>query len=162
MASSSTPKTMSSRLLTMKFMQRAAAASPSSPSSPTPSTPLPNDQSNKRRKVAHDAAPQQNVEALVNQAAIQAAIAEEEKKVEHALLKRAEELGDARWVLDISGQAKDRTAQTPLNVIQVGFAQIDSFDAVGNETGSPDIPHHSVPALRRYNMDKKKVRSTST
>ncbi|KAI1117934.1 hypothetical protein F5Y14DRAFT_290757 [Nemania sp. NC0429] len=158
MASSSTPKTMSSRLLTMKFMQRAAAASPSSTSS-TPSTPLPDDRVNKRRKVTHSAAPQQqpNVETLVNQAAIQAAIAEEEKKVERALVKRAEELGDARWVLDISEQAKGRKAQAPLNVIQVGFAQIDSSDAVGNESGLPDIPHESVPALRRYNMDKKKT-----
>lgn len=140
----------------MKFMQRAAAASPSSPSSSAPNTPLPNDQSSKRRKVAHDAAPQQNVETLVNQAAIQAAIAEEEKKVERALLKRAEELGDARWVLDISEQAKGRTAQPPLNVIQVGFAQIDSSDAAGNEPGSPDMPRDTVPAFRRYNMDKKK------
>lgn len=139
----------------MKFMQRAAA---SSGSSSTPSTPPSNDPSSKRRKVAHDPTPPQNVDALVNQAAIQAAIAEEERKVESALLKRAEELGDARWVLDVPQQATGRTTKTPLNIIPVGFAQIDSFDAVDDEAGSL---HDSVPALRRYNMDKKKVGCTS-
>ncbi|RWA10803.1 hypothetical protein EKO27_g4319 [Xylaria grammica] len=153
MASPGTTKTMSSRLLTMKFMQRAAASSPSS----APSTPLPNDQSNKRRKVSHDATPLQNVDTLVNQAAVQAAIAEEEKKVESALLKRAEELGDARWVLDVPEQTKGHTAPTPLNVIQVGFAQIDSPDGVGNESDSAGALSDSITAVRRYNMDKKKT-----
>ncbi|KAI3343487.1 hypothetical protein F4824DRAFT_9785 [Ustulina deusta] len=153
MASPGPPKTMSSRLLTMKFMQRAAASSASS----TPSTPPSNDQSNKRRKVSHSPKPHQNVDTLVNQAAIQAAIAEEEKKVESALLKRAEELGDARWVLDVPKQAKGHPAQTPLNVVQVGFAQIDSFDAAENETDTNGTLHDSVPALRRYNMDKRKI-----
>jgi len=156
MASPGTPKTMSSRLLTMKFMQRAAA---STPSSSTPSTPASNDQSNKRRKVSHNAEPQQDVDMLVNQAAIKAAIAEEEKKVENALLKRAEELGDAHWVLQIPAQDKNRTVHTPLNVVQVGFAQIDSSDAMGDDTGSAGPSYHSVPALRRYNMEKKKVRA---
>ncbi|KAI0408674.1 hypothetical protein F4802DRAFT_359938 [Xylaria palmicola] len=148
MASPGTPKTMSSRLLTMKFMQRAAAS--------TPSPTTPSDQSNKRRKVSHDTTPHQNVDTLVNQAAIQAAIAEEEKKVESALLKRAEELGDARWVLDVPQTVRGHAAQTPLNVVQVGFAQIDSPDA-GNETDPAVDPHGNVPTFRRYNMDKKKI-----
>ncbi|KAI8947630.1 hypothetical protein F4801DRAFT_559793 [Xylaria longipes] len=152
MASPGTPKTMSSRLLTMKFMQRAAASTPS-----TPSTPPSNDQSNKRRKVSHNSTPQENVDTLVNQAAIQAAIAEEEKKVESALLKRAEELGDAHWVLDVTPQATGHTARTPLNVIQVGFAQIDSSDTLGNESDPAGTSHDGIPALRRYNMDKKKI-----
>ncbi|KAI0971629.1 hypothetical protein F4678DRAFT_460993 [Xylaria arbuscula] len=150
MASPGTPKTMSSRLLTMKFMQRAAASSSVS----TPSTPPSSDQSNKRRKVAHDTPSNENVDTLVNQAAIQAAIAEEEKKVESALLKRAEELGDARWVLEVPEQTKGYTTRSPLNVVQVGFAQIDSFDPVENETNTAET--FSAPALRRYNMDEKK------
>ncbi|KAJ8119402.1 hypothetical protein ONZ43_g3641 [Nemania bipapillata] len=139
----------------MKFMQRAAAASPSSSA---PSTPPSNDQSSKRRKIAHGATPEQNVDTLVDQSAIRAAIAEEEKKVESALLKRAEELGDARWVLDVPEYAKGRTAQPPLNIVQVGFAQIDSSNDVENEAGSAGTLHDSVPAFRRYNMDKKKFR----
>ncbi|KAI1816081.1 hypothetical protein GGS20DRAFT_269935 [Poronia punctata] len=154
MASPGTPKTMSSRLLTMKFMQRAAA---STPSSSAPSTPTADDQSSKRRKVEHNSAPQPEVDDLVNQAAIKAAIAEEEKKVEAALLKRAEELGDAHWVLQMPDQTKS-IAKTPLKVVQVGFAQIDSSDAADDA----DPSHHSVPALRRYNMDKKKAGEKKT
>ncbi|KAI0527776.1 hypothetical protein F5B22DRAFT_3609 [Xylaria bambusicola] len=153
MASPGTPKTMSSRLLTMKFMQRAAASSPAS----TPSTPPSQDESNKRRKVAHNDTPPQNVDTLVNQAAIRAAIAEEEKKVESAIIKRAEELGDARWVLDIPSQKKGHPAPAPLKVVQVGFADIDSFDATENDVDEANTSYDSVPALRRYNMDKKKI-----
>ncbi|KAI1180125.1 hypothetical protein F4777DRAFT_362489 [Nemania sp. FL0916] len=158
MASQSTPKTMSSRLLTMKFMQRAAAASPSSSA---PSTPPSNDQSNKRRKVSHNSTPQHEVDMLVNQAAIAAAITEEEKKVESALLKRAEELGDARWVLDVQQHTRSHPAQTPLNVVQVGFAHIDSSDTMENEIDPAMASHESAPAFRRYNMDKKKTTKKS-
>jgi hypothetical protein len=140
----------------MKFMQRAAASTPSTSS--TSSIPASNEQSNKRRKVSHSNTPQPNVDTLVNQVAIQAAIVEEEKKVESALLKRAEELGDARWILEVPDQVKSHATQTPLNIIQVGFGQIDSFDAMGNDVESAYPSHDSVPAFRRYNMEKKKVR----
>lgn len=138
-------------------MQRAAASSPSS----APNTPPSEDQSNKRRKVAHKSTPPQDVDTIVNQAAIRAAIAEEEKKVETALIKRAEELGDARWVLDIPGRARGRAAPIPLNVVQVGFAEIDSSDTTENDADTAGASHDSVPALRRYNMDKRKVCSSS-
>jgi hypothetical protein len=143
----------------MKFMQRAAASTPS----PALSTPVSEDNSkpNKRRKVAHaheSTLQQQNVDSLVDNAAIKAAIAEEEKKVEVALLRRAEESGDARWVLDVPEPAASRTTQTPLNVAYVGYAQIDNSP---DDTESADHPHESVPAIRRFNMGKKKVRSCS-
>ncbi|KAI1819295.1 hypothetical protein F4861DRAFT_150368 [Xylaria intraflava] len=154
MATPGTPKTMSSRLLTMKFMQRAAASN-STPSS-APSTPASND-SSKRRKISHSTTPQPNVDTLVNQAAVRAAIAEEEKKVEHAKLKRAEELGDAHWVLDIPQQPQAHATQSPMKVVQVGFAQIDSMDAAEDDE-SPDDSYYTTPAIRRYNMDKKKVK----
>ncbi|KAI1769966.1 hypothetical protein F4818DRAFT_434411 [Hypoxylon cercidicola] len=159
MATPTPPKSMSSRLLTMKFMQRAAA----SPSSPT--TPDTDDQSSKRRKVAHKPASRENKISLpeINQAAVQAAIAEEERKRQEALVQRAAELGDARWVLDIP----DKTAgpghnfQAPLNVVQVGFAQIDSqiesSDAAGFDVESTDTSHTRIPMVRRYNMGNKKV-----
>ncbi|KAI1437722.1 hypothetical protein GGR50DRAFT_22668 [Xylaria sp. CBS 124048] len=158
MASPSTPKTMSSRLLTMKFMQRAAASNPSS-SPPTPSTVASND-SNKRRKVSHDTTPQPNVDTLVNQAAVRAAIAEEEKKAERAKLKRAEELGDAHWVLDIPQQPHEHAAQSRMKVVRVGLAQIDSMDSEDSESESADATHSSIPAIRRFNMNKKKAKKT--
>ncbi|KAI0166674.1 hypothetical protein GGR57DRAFT_447524 [Xylariaceae sp. FL1272] len=148
-----TPKTMSSRLLTMKFMQRAAA---STPSSSAPSTPTSNDQSNKRRKVSHQSAQDEiNTDSLVNQAAIRAAIEEEEKKSHEALVKRANELGDAHWVLDLPEPATKRSTQTPLSIVQVGYAQIDASDLSNNN--DLEESHNSAPGIRRFNMDKKKA-----
>ncbi|KAI1267361.1 hypothetical protein F5Y18DRAFT_336155 [Xylariaceae sp. FL1019] len=148
-----TPKTMSSRLLTMKFMQRAAA---STPSSSAPSTPTSNDKSNKRRKISHQSAPEEvDTDSLVNQAAIRVAMEEEEKKSHEALLKRADELGDAHWVLDLPAPATKRPTQSPLNIIQVGYAQIDASDPSNNN--DLEEPHNSAPAIRRFNMDKKKA-----
>lgn len=149
MATPTPPKSMSSRLLTMKFMQRAAA------SVPTPTSPSHEDQSSKRRKLSHGTSADAGVNSLVDQQAIQAAIDEGEKKREEALVKHAADSGDARWVLDVPHNVPGLGghAQKPLNVVQVGFAQIDSLDASGESVDSLDTP----PPFRRYNMkDKKK------
>ncbi|KAI1808422.1 hypothetical protein F4811DRAFT_500822 [Daldinia bambusicola] len=166
MATPTPTKSMSSRLLTMKFMQRAAA----SPSSPSPAASTPDSQSSKRRKVSHDSAKRDNTEALANidQAAIQAAIADGERKRQEALVQHAAELGDAHWVLDVPEKTtnSNRGIQTPLNVVQVGFAQIDSHidtpDAAGSDDfESTDASDVRTSAVRRYNMDKKKVSKDS-
>ncbi|KAJ4304212.1 hypothetical protein N0V88_001825 [Collariella sp. IMI 366227] len=68
---------------------------------------------------------------LYDQQAIQAAIEEEEKKRLAAVEKRAAELGDSHWVLE-GAAAQPRGAAKPLlNVVQVGFAQIDYGAARG-------------------------------
>ncbi|CAJ2509956.1 Uu.00g058560.m01.CDS01 [Anthostomella pinea] len=151
MASQTPQKSMSSRLLTMKFMQRAAA----SPSS-NPTTPTSDEQSSKRRKVSHNSTVQQDVESLVNQKAIQAAIAEDERKREEALLKHATESGDGRWVLNVPENATGSrpTIQAPLNVVQVGYAQIDSANASGHDTESTDVSQNNVQAFRRTQAPK--------
>lgn len=157
MAAPTPPKSMSSRLLTMKFMQRAAA------SAPAPASPSTEDQSSKRRKLSHGTSADASVDSLVDQQAIQAAIDEGERKREEALVKNAADSGDARWVLDVPYNVPGLGghAQTPLNVVQVGYAQIDSVDASGQDADALDTPH----PFRRYNMkDKKKdkVRSWRT
>ncbi|KAI1393705.1 uncharacterized protein F4822DRAFT_21505 [Hypoxylon trugodes] len=158
MATPTPPKSMSSRLLTMKFMQRAAVTPSSSPT-----TPNSDEQPSKRRKVSrvlkHDG---RDLIAQIDQTAVRAAIAEEERKRQEALIQHASELGDARWVLDIPNGAtgSSRKIQTPLNVVQVGFAQIDSpdpSDATGLDTESTDASHLRTPVVRRYNMDKKQT-----
>ncbi|KAI0847972.1 hypothetical protein F5Y00DRAFT_240215 [Daldinia vernicosa] len=167
MATPTPTKSMSSRLLTMKFMQRAAVASPSSPSS---TTPTPDEQSSKRRKVSHIPANRDNIDSLahIDQAAVQAAIADEERKRQEAVVQNAAKLGDAHWVLDIPEKTtnSNRGIQTPLNVVQVGFAQIDSpidtSDAAGSDDfESTDASHIRTPMIRRYNMDNKKVSKDS-
>ncbi|KAI2630736.1 hypothetical protein GGR54DRAFT_166858 [Hypoxylon sp. NC1633] len=161
MATPTPSKSMSSRLLTMKFMQRAVASTPSSSS---PTTPNFDEQASKRRKVSHNTSRDSSeLVAEVNQAAVQAAIAEEERKRQEALVQRAAELGDARWVLDIPDQALglDPDFQTPLKVVQVGFAQIDSQidspDGAGLDAESSDVFHTRTPFVRKYNMKTKQA-----
>ncbi|KAK4668290.1 uncharacterized protein QC764_706650 [Podospora pseudoanserina] len=176
-------KTMSSRLMTMKFMQRGAALSaaannnsPTTPVSaitPTPATPKAagndNDNDNditsssKRRKYSHapsfasTAAPQP---PLYDQAAIQAAIEEEEKKRIAAVERRAAELGDSHWVLEGVNTGVKKGAKKPLNVVQVGFAQIDygssriAYSGVEDDNPFEEGSAGAAPPLMRFNMKK--------
>jgi hypothetical protein len=117
------PKSMSSRLLTMKFMQRAAASSPTSASPTSPDEPSP-----KRRKTDANSTPSKfNVDALADQRAIQAAMASEEAKREAALERAAVEAGDTRWVLSFEDQKQIQAAPAlALRAVQTGFAHLDS------------------------------------
>ena len=130
------PKAMSSRLLTMKFMQRAAASSPKTPDSPDEPSPK------RRRTDLNAATPSKvNIDALADSRAVQAALASEEAKRQAALEKQAAEAGDTRWVLSFEDQ-KLSAASSPLTlrVVQAGFANIDSsaseivFDEDDEET----------------------------
>ncbi|KAI0114924.1 hypothetical protein F4814DRAFT_298437 [Daldinia grandis] len=165
MATPTPTKSMSSRLLTMKFMQRAVA----SPSSPSPATSTPDEKASKRRKVSHNPAKRDNTDSLahIDQSAVQAAIADEERKRQEAVVQNAAKSGDAHWVLDMPEKTtnSDRGIQT-LNVVQVGFAQIDSHIDTSDNAGfddfeSTDASHVRTPMVRRYNMDNKKVSKDS-
>ncbi|KAK3495089.1 uncharacterized protein B0T23DRAFT_125673 [Neurospora hispaniola] len=159
MAAPQTQKTMSSRLMTMKFMQRAAATAATASPTEKPSTPKTEDEGpSKRRKHSHTSktsTPNPEADqALFDQKAIQAALEEEEKKRQAAIEKRAAELGDSHWVLPGASLAPKAGARPVLNVVQVGFAQIDYS---GNTSGDDDAPA-AVPTavrFRQFNMKKK-------
>ncbi|KAI9676007.1 MAG: hypothetical protein M1817_000750 [Caeruleum heppii] len=112
------PKTMSSRLMTMKFMQRAAASSPS------PSEPEPDEHSTKRRKVGLDTPPQKSTSELGD---IQFALRAEEAKRAHHLERLAAEAGETRWVFSFkdAAEGQDRPRNGTLQVVSAGFASID-------------------------------------
>ncbi|KAH6653992.1 hypothetical protein BKA67DRAFT_535336 [Truncatella angustata] len=153
MAAQSTPKGMSSRLLTMKFMQRAAATS-SPASASNPSTPVSEESSSKRRKISHSRSSKQDPDVLVDRQKIQAAIDEDERKREDAIVKRAAELGDARWVLDVAGLSNPSAAATkPLQVVQVGYAQIDSPDNSEDDSEPADEAHSRSAQANDSNDD---------
>lgn len=101
---------MSSRLLTMKFMQRAAASGPQS----APVTP--ESRPSKRPRLSEP------VNRIADQERIQEALAAEELKRQLALDRQAADAGDTKWELDL--------LQTPgtnsLNVISAGYTVIDS------------------------------------
>ncbi|KAB8360827.1 hypothetical protein FH972_024561 [Carpinus fangiana] len=120
------PKTMSSRLMGMKFMQRGAASPTTSNASDSPST--------KRAKL-NNGSPQATRAA--DQEAIQAVQAQEDAKREAVLEKLAEEAGDTKWVLQTHASAKPS-----LRVFNAGYGAIDrraiTNEATGNEDSEDD------------------------
>lgn len=109
----------------MKFMQRAVAGASS------PTTPKSEDShSAKRRKISSgdslDSPGTPGFVTSLDQTAAKAALEEEERKLQIALEKQAEALGDSRWVLDTNKLPRhDQQISTPLNIVEVGFAQVD-------------------------------------
>ncbi|KZF20173.1 hypothetical protein L228DRAFT_284908 [Xylona heveae TC161] len=132
------PKQMSSRLLTMKFMQRAAAsASPSSPATPDGPSPKRQKTSPSGGKGAASASAGGS-----DSDAIKAALEAEEAKRQEALDKQAAEAGETKWVLsfrdgdsgaaDADDQARSSSTSTlasgtgKLRVVHAGYAGIDA------------------------------------
>lgn len=161
MAKQSTPKTMSSRLMTMKFMQRGAAAAAAASAAASPSTPKTEDEgsASKRRKTQHATPGTPTAPLFDDYQAIRAALDEEERKRLVAVEKRAAELGDAHWVLDgarARATNKVSASRAPLKIVQVGYAQIDySGTRDDDDEGTVDV---STKARFQYNM-KSKVRT---
>ncbi|KAL2141131.1 hypothetical protein VTI28DRAFT_2756 [Corynascus sepedonium] len=163
-AKQQTPKTMSSRLMTMKFMQRgaaAAAAAGGTPDTSSPATPTSDDGSAKRRKTFHTpSATSSPATPLFDQQAIRAAVEEEERKKQAAIEKRAAELGDSHWVLEGVASLPPRASRPLLNVVEVGFAQIDYGGPSGNDDDSDPFDLGGVPGrpqFQRYNMKNSKA-----
>jgi len=107
----------------MKFMQRAAASSPTNSFPSTPDEPSP-----KRRKKDSDSLsrPKFNVDTLVDQNAIQAAVEAEEAKRQAALERQAAEAGDTRWVLSFEDQKGSISpSKLAIRVVQAGYANLD-------------------------------------
>ncbi|WPJ63150.1 hypothetical protein SMAC4_12099 [Sordaria macrospora] len=163
MAAPQVQKTMSSRLMTMKFMQRAAAtAATAATASPTDKSSISKTEDegpSKRRKHSHaskTSTPNAEAEqALYDQKAIQAALEEEEKKRQAAIEKRAAELGDSHWVLPGAAVAPKAGARPVLNVVQVGFAQIDYSGNANDDDDAPAVVS-TTPRFRQFNIKKKK------
>lgn len=140
----------------MKFMQRAAAASSSAPTSPTTAT-TDDGRSSKRQKTAGRSSlgTPETPSYVVNQAATQAALEEEERKRQAIIEKRAEQLGDSHWVLDAAKLPGASQAGTPLRIVQVGFSQIDGGDGLGGEDQKQEeVPKAHVPTFLSYGPKK--------
>lgn len=127
----------------MKFMQRGAATAESLQS------PSPQESSSKRRKLSHHKSagstptPASADTDLFSHAKIQAAVEELEAKRRAAVERRAAELSDSHWVLDIPvakggaarGGAKEKP---PLRVVYVGYGEIDRAGGDSDGDGTQD------------------------
>ncbi|KAK4455948.1 hypothetical protein QBC34DRAFT_373707 [Podospora aff. communis PSN243] len=159
MAERSTPKTMSSRLMTMKFMQRGAAQAAAEASSP--STPKTEDEgsASKKQKTSHKSAPPTPTAntPIYDQKTIQAALEEEEKKRLTAIERRAAELGDSHWVLDtVNAPPPKPGARPPLKVVQIGFGQIDYTGTFDDDLDTLKTVDISTKTRFHFNMKESK------
>ncbi|MCJ1401807.1 hypothetical protein MMC11_005024 [Xylographa trunciseda] len=116
------PKIMSSRLLTMKFMQRAAASNGS------PTTP---DLPSAKRQKRNDSSPASDVQA------IQAALAVEEAKRVQALERQQAEAGETKWVFSFQKEGGAGREEV-LKVQSLGYEGIDALQ--GQEEEQPWRP----------------------
>lgn len=153
----STPSGASQRLLTMKFMQRAAAAG--SPTSPGVSQSE-DERPSKRAKIESRSSlgSPQTHSPLFDQGAARAAKAalEAEAQKRAALIEQqAEKLGDAHWRLDPAKlPGSDQRKGALLNIVQVGFSQIDEREALETEQAQTDGPSFQLYGPRRSKKTK--------
>jgi hypothetical protein len=135
----------------MKFMQRAAA-SQSAASSPE-TTP-----SSKKRKIDHSS-PSGRIDLNISEAAIKAALDDQEATRQAALRKHT--VGDTQWVLQgsIDKLKPAAAANPPMNIVYVGYGDVDSADESGDEG---DLPSRGRTSTKDYNKTPKKAGQKST
>ncbi|GFF35244.1 hypothetical protein IFM46972_04495 [Aspergillus udagawae] len=121
-------KTMSSRLLTMKFMQRAAATAASKEVPQTSSAEQSTTSTPKRPRLSSEgvsqspgATPSSDLEA------ISAALAAEEEKRREAIARQAADAGETEWVLDYSG-AEDTGNEYAAQPLVIAADSLDADD----------------------------------
>ena len=144
-----TPRGVSSRLLSMKFMQRAVASA-SSAGSPDSET-----HSSKKRKMDHSPSGGR-IDLNFSQAAVKAAIDDQEAQRQSAL---AQHVGsDTHWVLDnVLAGSQAKPAKPPMNIVYVGYGDFDS----ANESGdNEDVPAKGRTSTSSYKKSKSKPQAS--
>ncbi|KAM0297448.1 hypothetical protein ACHAPM_009574 [Fusarium culmorum] len=147
-----TPRAVSSRLLTMKFMQRAVASENSSPASET--------HSSKKRKTDHSS-PAGRLDLNIDQATIQAALDAQETKRQEALEKHVG--ADTRWVLNnaFAGSKATSQAKTPMNVVYVGYGDFDTSNDSGDNEDALTVGRTSTNSFKKASNQKQEPQKTS-
>ncbi|OAA74118.1 Zinc finger domain-containing protein, CCHC-type [Cordyceps fumosorosea ARSEF 2679] len=120
-----TPKGASSRLLTMKFMQRAIA------SNSAPASPESEPGSAKKRKLEHGS-PASRLSMNFDQASVDAAVQAREAARHAALQQHA--TGDTHWVLKTKFEKPTtvKPAKVARKIVYVGYGDIDSDNDDGD------------------------------
>ncbi|KAK3113500.1 hypothetical protein LTR53_009142 [Teratosphaeriaceae sp. CCFEE 6253] len=104
------PKAMSSRLATMKFMQRAGASPSSSPSTPT-------EPSSKRQRMSNGS---YNAASPPTPQTASGSLASEERK--HA---DAPDRGETKWYLSVR-QTESPAPDPPMQIVSAGYSTLDA------------------------------------
>ena len=139
------PKAMSSRLLTMKFMQRAVA-SPSSPS--TPAEPP----SKKQRLSSGSYNSTSPSVSKTDVQAVQEALAAEEEKRTKALEREAAGRGESKWYLSFK-EPQTPEIKSPLQFVTAGYSMLDAASSLkerSSEEDSTEAVRPTVPGRRSF------------
>jgi len=142
-------KIMSSRLLTMKFMQRSAASASS------PSSNASDERASKRQRMSTgETGRRENAELQ----AVQAALAAEEAKRLEVLERQAADAGETKWVLNLPRQDVQPVEFT---IVNAGYGAIDAANEIyaqdDEEEARPVRPN--MPGRKSYgDFGKQEVR----
>ena len=161
MASKATPeKTLSSRVMDMKFMRRSSGnAFPSTPSKEMAERP------SKRKRLSDGSALGTSPAMGVNDAQHSMPASVRSTK-DDILAQQAEEAGDTKWTLEAHvPQVQNRTAPV-MNVAIVGYSTIDaSRPAQSGENSSDageDPAEEATPGRKSFGRFNKKIEVCST
>ncbi|KAJ5649217.1 uncharacterized protein N7484_002940, partial [Penicillium longicatenatum] len=132
--------TMSSRLLTMKFMQRAAATAASKEAQSPASDENTRTPKRQRQSLEHQSpsTPQADLDAIA------AAIAAEEQKRQEVIARQAAEAGETHWVLDVPA-AKSPSPQPQSFVMATESLDADDDLSFGGRRGFGNFKRKEPP-----------------
>lgn len=140
------PKAMSSRLLTMKFMQRASASPSSAPS--TPSEPPSKKQRTSNGSYNRPSPSTPRTDAQV----VQEALASAERKRSEALDQEAADRGETKWYLSVK-QPQTRAQEAPLQIMSAGYSMLDSTGIATERSSDEDeieLPRPTFTGRRSF------------
>nr|OQO28716.1 hypothetical protein B0A51_02959 [Rachicladosporium sp. CCFEE 5018] len=138
-------KMMSSRLATMKFMQRANASPPSTPGTP-------DEPSAKRQRLSNGSANTSPASTPTHQdRAVQAAQAREEQIRQAVLEREGTAKGDTRWYLSVQ-QSATPAVDSPLRIVSAGYSALDAGSARKAEDEAEDTAAQPKIVTGRMNF----------
>ncbi|KAK6442171.1 hypothetical protein LTR95_001580 [Oleoguttula sp. CCFEE 5521] len=147
-------KMMSSRLATMKFMQRANHSPPSTPG--TPEEP-----SAKRQRLSNGSAVASPASTPTHQdRAVQAAQAREEQIRQAVLEREGTAKGDTRWYLSVQQTAMP-AVDSPLRIVSAGYSALDAGSARKAEDEEEDTAAQPriVPGRMNFGFSRKPMKT---
>lgn len=138
---------MSSRLLTMKFMQRGVPSPSSSPNTPPEPPSKKQRLSNGSFASAPPSTPRSDAQV------IQEALAAEEQRRTEALEREAADRGETKWYLSFTEPAEP-VNESPLRIVSAGFSTLDSTRFGMDRSSDEDVDDVPVVANGRRSFGK--------
>ena len=146
-------KTMSSRLLTMKFMQRGAALPSSAPSTP----PEPPSKKQRLSNGSYQSTPAST--PRTDAQVFEEAQAAEDTKRAAALEREAAARGDSKWYLSFEESAPIQSAQFRLQIVSAGYSTLDAsgVEKQGSSEGEEDRAAPQMQGRRSFGKFNRKL-----